>query len=133
MIICTRKTIDKCPFSCPEEPAFEVQLQAIRPHAFEILPLEKLEIGQRVLMNYNAEYPQERGYWYDVQVKEIKTSRRGHDVIGDVSVGMDNAVLNNCHLMFLDDIYKVRPYKLLAERTPEDHAIMQLHLPVTSK
>jgi len=83
-------------------------------------------------MNYNVDYPQERGYWYDVQVKEIKTNRRGRDVIGDISVGMDNAVLKKCHLMFLDDIYIIRPYKLLAERTAEDHTIMQTHPPVIS-
>lgn len=76
-------------------------------------------------MNYNAEYPRERGYWYDVEVKEIKTNRKGYDVIGDISVGIDNAVLKNCHLMFLDDIYKIIPYKLLAERTPEDDKIMR--------
>jgi len=128
----TIKTIDKCPFRCPEEPAFEVQLQEIRPHAFEILPFEKLKVGQQVLMNYNVEYPQERGYWFDVQVKEIRTSRRGREVIGDISVGLDKAVLNNCHLMFLDDIYVIKPYKLVAERTPEDHAIIQTQPPVIS-
>ncbi|XP_015367414.1 PREDICTED: E3 ubiquitin-protein ligase UHRF1-like [Diuraphis noxia] len=110
---------------CPEEPPIEVQLQEIRPHAFDILPFEKLKKNDRVLMNYNVDYPQERGYWYDVLVKEIKTNRRGRDVIGDVSVGLDNAVLKNCHLMFLDDIYKVKPYQLLSERTPEDNKIMQ--------
>ncbi|XP_001945737.1 E3 ubiquitin-protein ligase UHRF1 isoform X1 [Acyrthosiphon pisum] len=110
---------------CPEEPPIEVQLQEIRPHAFDILPFEKLKTNDRVLMNYNVDYPQERGYWYDVLVKEIKTNRRGRDVIGDVSVGLDNAVLKNCHLMFLDDIYIVKPYQLLSERTPEDDKIIQ--------
>lgn len=76
-------------------------------------------------MNYNVDHPQERGYWYDVLVKDIKTSRRGRDIIGDVSVGMDNAVLVNCHLMFHDDIYAVKPYQLLADRTPEDDKIMK--------
>ncbi|XP_025424158.1 E3 ubiquitin-protein ligase UHRF1-like isoform X2 [Sipha flava] len=110
---------------CPEELPIEVHLQEIRPHASEILPLEKLKINDQVLMNYNVDYPQERGYWYDVLVKEVKKSRRGHEIIGDVSVGIDNVVLKNCHLMFLDDIYKVKPYKLLIERTPEDDKIMQ--------
>lgn len=118
-------TIDKCLFRCPEEPPIEVQLQEIRPHAFDILPFENLKVNDRVLMNYNVDYPQERGYWYDVLVKEKKTNRRGRNVIGDVSVGIDNVVLKNCHLMFLDDIYRIKPYQLLSERTPEDDKIMQ--------
>jgi len=77
-------------------------------------------------MNYNVEYPKERGYWYDVLIKDIKSARRGYDIIGDVSVGMDNAIIKNCHLMFLDDIYKIKPYKLLVDRTPEDNKIIQL-------
>lgn len=76
-------------------------------------------------MNYNVDYPSERGYWYDVQVKEKKNSRRGRIIIGDVFVGMDNAVLKNCHLKYNEGIYKVKPYKLLADRTPEDDKIMQ--------
>lgn len=76
-------------------------------------------------MSYNVEYPQERGYWYDVLVKDIKTNRRGREVIGDVTVGIDKAILKNCHLKFLDDIYKIKPCKLLAERTPEEDKIMQ--------
>ncbi|XP_050422764.1 E3 ubiquitin-protein ligase UHRF1-like isoform X2 [Adelges cooleyi] len=110
---------------CPEEPPTEVQLQEIRPHSYKILPFSELQSGDRVLMNYNVEYPKERGYWYDVLVKEIKTTRKGRDVIGDVSVGLDNAVLNNCHLTFLDDIFKLEPYKLLSERTPEDDIFFQ--------
>lgn len=76
-------------------------------------------------MNYNVEYPKERGYWYDVLIKEVKTNRRSREVIGDVSVGIDNAILNNCRLMFLDDIFQLEKYKLLSERTVDDDKIMQ--------
>jgi E3 ubiquitin-protein ligase UHRF1 len=100
-------------------------LQEIRPHALDILSFENVKPNDRVLMNYNVDYPQERGYWYDVLVKQIKTNRRGCNVIGDVTVGLDNAVLKNCNLIFLDDIYRIKPYQLLSERTPEDDKIMQ--------
>jgi len=111
---------------CDDEPPIEVQLQHIRPHAREIFPIHEIKSGDQVLMNYNVEYPKERGYWYDVIIKDIKSARRGYDIIGDVSVGMDNAIIKNCHLMFLDDIYKIKPYKLLVDRTPEDNKIIQL-------
>lgn len=83
-------------------------------------------------MNYNVDFPQERGYWYDVLIRGVKKSRRSHEIIGDVSVGIDNVVLKNCHLTFLDDIYKIKPYKLLTERTPEDDKIMQTQPTVMS-
>lgn len=111
---------------CPGEPPTEVQLQEIRPHSSEIFSLNELKSGNRVLMNYNVDYPKERGYWYDVLIKEIKSKRGGgYDIIGDISVGRDNAILHNCHLMFLEDIYKVKPYQLLTDRTPEDDKILK--------
>jgi E3 ubiquitin-protein ligase UHRF1 len=84
-------------------------------------------------MNYNSEYPKERGYWYDVQVKKITVNRRNREVIGNVTLGSNKAVLNDCRLMFLDDILKIKPHKLVAERTEEDDAIMQTKPSVESK
>lgn len=111
---------------CSDEPPTEVQLQDIRLHSPEIYSLDALKSGTRVLMNYNVDYPKERGYWYDVLIKEIKSKRGGgYDVIGDVSVGRDNAVLHNCHLMFFEDIYKIKPYQLLIDRTVEEDCIIK--------
>lgn len=112
-------------FRCPNEPPIEVQLQEIRPHSSEILPLTEVKVGDIVLMNYNVEHTKERGYWYDVLVKEVKNNRRGFKITGDVTVGRDNAVLANCNMMFLKDIYVIKPYKLLAERTREYDEIME--------
>lgn len=112
-------------FRCTEESDAEVPLQEIRPHGSEIIPLNTLKTGDHVLMNYNVDYPKERGYWYDVIVKQVKNSRRGNVVIGDVSVGIGKAVLSNCSLVFVDDIYMIKPYELLVNRTPEEDEIMQ--------
>ncbi|KAE9529076.1 hypothetical protein AGLY_012030 [Aphis glycines] len=109
----------------PKNPPAEVTLKDIRPYSTENLPFDQLKINDKVLMNYNTEHPKERGYWYDVQVKQIKVNRRNREVIGDVTLGTNKAVLTNCQLMFLDDILKIKPYKLVAERTEEDDAIMQ--------
>jgi E3 ubiquitin-protein ligase UHRF1 len=91
----------------------------------EIVPFENLKANDRVLMNYNTDHPLERGYWFDVLVKQINSTKKSRTVIGDVYVGINNAIIRNCYLKFLDDIYKVKPYQLLAERTPEDDEIMQ--------
>lgn len=84
-------------------------------------------------MNYNTDLPKERGFWYDVLVKEIIVNRRNSEVIGNVTVGSNKAVLNNCHLKFVDDILKIKPYKLVAERTEEEDTIMQTKPSMESK
>lgn len=76
-------------------------------------------------MNYNVEYPKERGYWYDVIIKKKKSTRRGCEVIGDVYIGINSAVMRKCNLVFLDDIYAVKPYQLITERTSDENLIMQ--------
>lgn len=109
-----------------EEPLIEVKLSQIRPYMSEIWPLNQLKPGDRVLMNYNLEYPNERGYWYDVEIQKIKNNKGGLRVIGDILVGLSsNTEFKNRRLMFLDEIYKIKPYELIAERSHEHDKIMQ--------
>lgn len=112
-------------FSCPNEEPVTVARSEIRPRSSEILTLQEIKPGDTVLMNYNTEHPRERGYWFDVLIQKVKTTRKGGEVIGEVHVGNDNAVLSDCRLVFVDDIYKIKPNTLVAERTPEDDKIMQ--------
>lgn len=112
-------------FSCPNEEPVTVARADIRPRSSEIIPLQELKPGDTVLMNYNTEYPNQRGYWFDVQIEKVKITRKGGEVIGEVHVGKDMAVLSNCRLVFVDDIYKIKPCTLVAERTPEDDKILQ--------
>lgn len=76
-------------------------------------------------MNYNVEYPTERGYWYDVLIKKVKSTKKGGEVVGDVYLGKDKAVLKNCNLVFLDDIFKIKPNTLITKRTKKDDKTIQ--------
>ncbi|VVC46501.1 Zinc finger, PHD-type,Zinc finger, RING-type,Zinc finger, FYVE/PHD-type,Zinc finger, PHD-type, partial [Cinara cedri] len=71
------------------------------------------------------EYPKERGYWFDVTVKWVKSLRRCNEVIGDIIHGLGKTVLKNCHLTFVDDIYTIKPNTLLVNRTPNEDKLMQ--------
>jgi len=108
-------------------------LKEIRPYSTDILPFDQLKINDKVLMNYNQDYPKERGYWFDVLVKQIIVNRRIREVVGNVTIGSNKAVLNNCHLKFVDDILKIKPYKLVAERSEDDDTIMQTKPSMESK
>lgn len=83
-------------------------------------------------MNYNVEYPKERGYWYDVVIKKIKSTRKGYEVKGDVYIGINSAVMHDCTLVFLDDIYVVKPYQLITKRTSKENEVMQTQPTVMS-
>lgn len=108
-------------------------MQQIRPIASELLPSNELKCGDKVLTNYNSEYPKERGYWYDVLIKEIKPIKKnGFNIFGDVFIGMDDIVLEDCCLMFLDNIYKIKSYQLLEDRTADDDKIMKTEPTVLS-
>jgi len=108
-------------------------LKEIRPYSTDILPFDQLKINDKVLMNYNQELPKERGFWYDVLVKQIIVNRRIREVIGNLTIGSNKAVLNNCRLKFVDDILKIKPYKLVAERNEEEDTIMQTKPSIESK
>ncbi|XP_001944935.5 LOW QUALITY PROTEIN: E3 ubiquitin-protein ligase UHRF1 [Acyrthosiphon pisum] len=110
---------------CPTNPPTKAKLKEIRPYSTDILPFDQLKINDKVLMNYNQDYPKERGYWFDVVVKQIIVNRRIREVVGNVTIGSNKAVLDNCNLKFVDDIFKIKPYKLVAERSKDEDTIMQ--------
>lgn len=84
-------------------------------------------------MNYNQDFPKERGYWYDVLVKQIIVNRRIREVVGNITIGSNKAVLDNCRLKFVDDIFKIKPYTLVAERSKDEDFIMQTKPSTESK
>ena len=49
--------------------------------------LEDLENGERVLVNYNFEAPNERGFWYDAVVSGIKITSSAKSLLCTISVG----------------------------------------------
>ncbi|CAI6375138.1 unnamed protein product [Macrosiphum euphorbiae] len=110
---------------CPTNQPAKAKLKEIRPYATDILPFDQLKINDKVIMNYNEDYPEERGHWYDVLVKQIIVNRRIREVVGSITFGSNKAVLDNVHLKFVDDIFKIKPYKLVAERSKDEDTIMQ--------
>lgn len=82
-------------------------------------------------MNYNIDYPTERGFWYDVLVKKIVKTKNHRAVIGDISGTKDKTILENCRLIHVDDVFKINNNTLLRERSTVYDQIMQSK-PVTS-
>lgn len=60
----------------------------VRPRARTILKWGELRIGQTVMVNYNLELPEERGFWFDAEVTDLKeTSRTNKEIFVKILMG----------------------------------------------
>ena len=48
----------------------------VRPRARTLLRFDQLEVGMQVLVNYNMETPDERGFWFDAEVQTLNQASR---------------------------------------------------------
>ena len=58
----------------------------IRPRACAKLPLEHLKSGDMVMVNYNYDEPDTRGYWYDAKVISTRSTRTIKELICTVYI-----------------------------------------------
>uniref|UniRef100_A0A8C6SFK1 RING-type E3 ubiquitin transferase n=1 Tax=Neogobius melanostomus TaxID=47308 RepID=A0A8C6SFK1_9GOBI len=95
----------------PENGVVEMLPCNVRPRARTLLRWDQLQEGMIVMVNYNMETPEERGFWFDAEVQTLnQTSRTNKELrvkilIGGVSGPGD--VVEDCKIQFLDEIYKV--------------------------
>ncbi|KAL2740738.1 E3 ubiquitin-protein ligase UHRF1 [Vespula squamosa] len=100
-------------------PAFNVPEAFIRPRARRLIPIEDLQIGQKVMVNHNVDEPKEIGLWYDFTISKIEKKRKLQELTGTLYIGRDNQ-LEGHKINPKDGIYNIEPPKLLSERTSEE-------------
>lgn len=62
----------------------------VRPRARTILKWEQLEVGQVVMVNYNIEIPEERGFWFDAEITALnEVSRTNKEVWVKILLGWE--------------------------------------------
>lgn len=65
-----------------------MNLKDLRPRARKILKWNELNIGDVVMVNYNAEIPSNRGHWFDAEITKLKTiSRTNKELHATVFLG----------------------------------------------
>ncbi|XP_014286176.1 E3 ubiquitin-protein ligase UHRF1 [Halyomorpha halys] len=112
--------------SYPDDPPLLISLKDIRPRARTILSIDSIKVGDLVMVNYNIEEAQERGYWYDLKVTNIsKNGRRKPVLKGTLYVGTENTNLDDSTIAFTDEVMKIEPKKLITERTEDELELMQ--------
>lgn len=59
----------------------------IRPRSRNKIPLSKVRIGDKVMVNYNYDDPTARGYWYDAIVTHKRDTRTIKELTATVFIG----------------------------------------------
>ncbi|XP_066501974.1 E3 ubiquitin-protein ligase UHRF2-like [Hoplias malabaricus] len=92
----------------PENGVVEMNAEDVRPRARTVLKFEQLEVGQVVMVNYNLELPEERGFWYDAEILALnQASRTKKEVRVKILLGGPGDIIDDCKLLFLDEIYRI--------------------------
>ncbi|KAM9306456.1 E3 ubiquitin-protein ligase UHRF2 isoform 2-T2 [Pholidichthys leucotaenia] len=92
----------------PENGVVELRIEDVRPRARTLLRWDQLEVGMHVMINYNMETPDERGFWFDAEIVTInQTSRTNKELRVNILIGGPGDVIKDCKVHFLDEIYQV--------------------------
>ncbi|XP_066998169.2 E3 ubiquitin-protein ligase UHRF1 [Anabrus simplex] len=75
-------------------------LDHIRPVSKYQYKFSELSVGDTVLVNYNIEMPNEKGYWYDYCIDRLEESKDDRRMWGTLFIGKDRIPLRNVELKF---------------------------------
>lgn len=72
----------------PENGIIEMDTVNLRPRARTILKWSELKVGDVVMVNYNVETPEERGFWFDAEITSLREiSRTNKEVHAKILLG----------------------------------------------
>ncbi|XP_075942582.1 E3 ubiquitin-protein ligase UHRF2 isoform X2 [Anarhichas minor] len=92
----------------PENGVVEMRPVHVRPRARTLLRWDELQVGMHVMVNYNMETPDERGFWFDAEVQTVnQASRTNKELRVKILLGGPGDVIGDCKVHFLDEIYQV--------------------------
>ncbi|WAR31132.1 UHRF2-like protein [Mya arenaria] len=79
----------------------------LRPRARTNIKFADVKVGSVVMANYNIEEPEDRGFWYDCVITDKTDTRTQKKLEATVYFGPDLSPLENCKLLFVDEIFAV--------------------------
>lgn len=72
----------------PESGIVEMIVRNLRPRARTILKWNELHVGDTVMVNYNVESPEERGFWFDAEITSLREiSRTNKEAYAKIMLG----------------------------------------------
>ncbi|XP_030916637.1 E3 ubiquitin-protein ligase UHRF2 [Geospiza fortis] len=92
----------------PENGIIEMDRVNLRPRARTILKWSELKVGDVVMVNYNVETPEERGFWFDAEITSLREiSRTNKEVHAKILLGGPEDTINDCKILFIEEMYKI--------------------------
>ncbi|NWY08061.1 UHRF2 ligase, partial [Nothoprocta ornata] len=92
----------------PENGIVEMDINNLRPRARTILKWTELKVGDVVMVNYNVEAPEERGFWFDAEITSLREiSRTNREVHAKILLGGPEDAINDCKILFTEEMYKI--------------------------
>ncbi|OPJ68614.1 E3 ubiquitin-protein ligase UHRF2 isoform X1 [Patagioenas fasciata] len=92
----------------PENGIVEMDTINLRPRARTILKWSELKVGDVVMVNYNVETPEERGFWFDAEITSLREiSRTNKEVHAKILLGGPEDTINDCKILFIEEMYKI--------------------------
>ncbi|XP_074991915.1 E3 ubiquitin-protein ligase UHRF2-like isoform X1 [Calonectris borealis] len=92
----------------PENGIVEMDTKNLRPRARTILKWSELKVGDVVMVNYNVEAPEERGFWFDAEITSLREiSRTNKEVHARILLGGPEDAINDCRILFIEEMYKI--------------------------
>ncbi|NWR92518.1 UHRF2 ligase, partial [Furnarius figulus] len=92
----------------PENGIIEMDTINLRPRARTILKWSELKVGDVVMVNYNVETPEERGFWFDAEITSLREiSRTNKEVHAKILLGGPEDTINDCKILFIEEMYKI--------------------------
>ncbi|XP_075595606.1 E3 ubiquitin-protein ligase UHRF2 isoform X3 [Balearica regulorum gibbericeps] len=92
----------------PENGIVEMDTNNLRPRARTILKWSELKVGDVVMVNYNVETPEERGFWFDAEITSLREiSRTNKEVHAKILLGGPEDTINDCKILFIEEMYKI--------------------------
>ncbi|XP_075302845.1 E3 ubiquitin-protein ligase UHRF2-like [Opisthocomus hoazin] len=92
----------------PENGVVEMDTKNLRPRARTILKWSELNVGDVVMVNYNVEAPEERGFWFDAEITSLREiSRTNKEVHAKILLGGPEDAINDCRILFIEEMYKI--------------------------
>ncbi|GAB1600400.1 E3 ubiquitin-protein ligase UHRF1-like [Argonauta hians] len=85
----------------------ELDSNHLRPRARHVIKFKDITVEQKVMANYNFDSPETRGYWYDCIITSKRDTRTIKELYGTTFIGGDLTPLENCHLLFRDEVYAI--------------------------
>ncbi|XP_068626889.1 E3 ubiquitin-protein ligase UHRF1-like [Battus philenor] len=98
----------------------------LRPRARTVIEINDLKIGEKVMVNYNPDYPLEKGEWYDFKVEGITKLRKNYMLVGTMYLGKDSVPQHDTKVKVHDKIFAIEEVIPVAQRSDKCHKAMKV-------